>query len=125
MLAYFLSEDAPGLRDLLATQRRNRIERAGEIADRLAALGAPLDVAPLLEGAAKGGGKSLARPQIARGGSAARKPLKPQMATRTGPRSSTSRPSRGWTSTSLGPILENRRGWLEPVASSDTAWRVR
>ena len=66
VLAYFLSEDAPGLRDLLAGQRRNRIERAREIADRLAALGAPIDVGPLIEGAAKGGGKALARPQIAR-----------------------------------------------------------
>ena len=40
-------------RSLLTTQRRNRVERAREIADRLAALGAPIDVAPLIEGAAK------------------------------------------------------------------------
>jgi len=66
VLAYFLPEDAPGLQDLLTAQRRSRIERASEIAYRLAALGAPIDVAPLLEGAAKGGGKSLARPQLAR-----------------------------------------------------------
>jgi hypothetical protein len=66
VLAYFLSEHAPGLQDLLVSQRRNRIERAREIAKRLAALGAPIDVDPLIEGAAKGGGKALARPQIAR-----------------------------------------------------------
>jgi hypothetical protein len=66
VLAYFLREDAPGLQDLLTTQRRNRIERAREIAARLAALGAPVDVGPLIEGATKGGGKALARPQIAR-----------------------------------------------------------
>jgi hypothetical protein len=66
VLAYFLSEDAPGLQDLLVSQRNNRIERAGQIADRLAALGAPVDVAALVEGAKKGGGKALARPQIAR-----------------------------------------------------------
>ena len=66
VLAYFLSEDAPGLQDMLATQRRNRIERAKEIAARLAALGAPIDVEPLIQGAAKTGGKALARPQIAR-----------------------------------------------------------
>jgi hypothetical protein len=66
VLAYFLPEDAPGLQDLLTSQRRNRIERAGEIADRLAALGVPIDVGPLIEGAGKGGGKALARPQIAR-----------------------------------------------------------
>ena len=66
VLAYFLSEDAPGLQDFLSTQRRNRIERAREIASRLEALGAPIDVAPLVEGATKTGGKALARPQIAR-----------------------------------------------------------
>ena len=66
VLAYFLSEDAPGLQDMLATQRRNRIERAKEIAARLAALGAPIDVEPLIQGAARTGGKALARPQIAR-----------------------------------------------------------
>jgi 3',5'-nucleoside bisphosphate phosphatase len=66
VLAYFLAEDAPGLQDLLREQRRKRMERAVEIADRLASLGAPIDVAPLIEGAAKTGGKALARPQIAR-----------------------------------------------------------
>ena len=66
VLAYFISADAPGLQELLTSQRRNRIERAREIADRLAALGAPIDVGSLVEAAAKGGGKALARPQIAR-----------------------------------------------------------
>jgi predicted metal-dependent phosphoesterase TrpH len=66
VLAYFISADAPGLQDLLTSQRRNRIERAREIADRLAALGAPIDVGSLVDAAAKGGGKALARPQIAR-----------------------------------------------------------
>jgi predicted metal-dependent phosphoesterase TrpH len=65
VLAYFLSEDAPGLSDMLMAQRRSRVERAREIAHRLAALGAPIDVAPLIEGA-QAGGKALARPQIAR-----------------------------------------------------------
>jgi hypothetical protein len=66
VLAYFISEDAPGLQELLTSQRRNRIERAREIARRLEALGAPIDVGSLVEGATKGGGKALARPQIAR-----------------------------------------------------------
>jgi predicted metal-dependent phosphoesterase TrpH len=66
VLAYFLAEDAPGLQEMLAQQRRNRKERAAEIADRLAALGAPIDIAPLLESANRTGGKALARPQIAR-----------------------------------------------------------
>ena len=35
VLAYFISADAPGLQDLLTSQRRNRIERAREIAERL------------------------------------------------------------------------------------------
>jgi len=66
VLAYFLAESAPGLQTMLAEQRQNRTERAAEIARRLAALGVPIDLAPLLEGAARSGGKALARPQIAR-----------------------------------------------------------
>jgi predicted metal-dependent phosphoesterase TrpH len=66
VLAYFVSDDAAGLQELLGSQRSNRVERAKEIADRLAALGAPIDVAPLLDSAAGRGGKALARPQIAR-----------------------------------------------------------
>lgn len=66
VLAYFLPPDAPGLQQMLATQRQNRVERAQEIASRLAALGAPIDVAPLIEEATRTGGKALARPQIAR-----------------------------------------------------------
>lgn len=66
MLAYFLADSAPGLQEMLSTQRRNRIERAVEIGRRLASLGAPIEMEPLLEGAARTGGKALARPQIAR-----------------------------------------------------------
>jgi 3',5'-nucleoside bisphosphate phosphatase len=66
VLAYFLSDDAPGLADMLATQRSNRVQRAREIAVRLAAAGVPIDVDRLVDGAARSGGKSLARPQIAR-----------------------------------------------------------
>jgi predicted metal-dependent phosphoesterase TrpH len=65
MLAYFLEESAPGLRELLRNQRRLRVERAIEIADRLAALGAPIDVQPFIEAASAPGGKAIARPQIA------------------------------------------------------------
>lgn len=65
VLAYFLPESAPGVTQLLATQRRLRIERAVEIAERLARLGTPIDVEALVEAAAGRGGKSLARPQIA------------------------------------------------------------
>jgi predicted metal-dependent phosphoesterase TrpH len=66
VLAYFLPDTASGLQEMLAKQRQNRIERATEIARRLASLGAPIDLEPLLDGAARSGGKALARPQIAR-----------------------------------------------------------
>jgi hypothetical protein len=65
VLGYFLPESTPALSELLATQRRLRIERAIEIAERLARLGAPIDVHALVEAASARGGKSLARPQIA------------------------------------------------------------
>ena len=65
VLAYFLPELSEKLRDLLAEQRRNRLERARLIAERLAAAGAPIDMDALMEAGAALGGKSLARPQIA------------------------------------------------------------
>jgi predicted metal-dependent phosphoesterase TrpH len=65
VLAYFLSESAPGLQDLLTSQRKQRVDRAVEIARRLAGLGAPIDVQPFIEAAAAPGGKAIARPQIA------------------------------------------------------------
>jgi predicted metal-dependent phosphoesterase TrpH len=65
VLAYFLSESAPGLQELLSTQRRLRVDRAIEIANRLAKLGAPIDVHPFIEAASQPGGKAIARPQIA------------------------------------------------------------
>jgi hypothetical protein len=65
VLAYLLSESAPGLQELLTTQRRQRVERAIEIGERLAALGVPIDVQPLIDAASAPGGKAIARPQIA------------------------------------------------------------
>jgi 3',5'-nucleoside bisphosphate phosphatase len=65
VLAYFLSESAPGLQDLLSGQRKQRVERALEIASRLAKLGAPIEVQPFIEAASAPGGKAIARPQIA------------------------------------------------------------
>jgi 3',5'-nucleoside bisphosphate phosphatase len=44
MLAYFLPESStPGLAEMLAATRQQRVERALEISSRLAALGAPVD----------------------------------------------------------------------------------
>jgi predicted metal-dependent phosphoesterase TrpH len=65
VLAYFLSPATPGLQDMLSSQRRQRVERAKNIADRLAKLGAPIDVDALVATASAPGGKALARPQIA------------------------------------------------------------
>lgn len=65
VLAYFLSPATPGLQEMLAEQRRLRVERAREIGERLARLGAPIDVGALVEASAGTGGRSLARPQIA------------------------------------------------------------
>ena len=65
VLAYFLDESAAGLQRLLTDQRQQRVERAREIGDRLAKLGAPIDVDALVAAASAPGGKSLARPQIA------------------------------------------------------------
>jgi predicted metal-dependent phosphoesterase TrpH len=65
VLAYFLPTLTEELNQLLAEQRKNRIERAQVIAERLAAAGAPIDVDALMEAGAALGGKSLARPQIA------------------------------------------------------------
>jgi predicted metal-dependent phosphoesterase TrpH len=65
VLAYYLSPSAPGLQDMLSSQRRQRVERAVGIAERLARLGAPVDVAALVEEASAPGGKAIARPQIA------------------------------------------------------------
>jgi predicted metal-dependent phosphoesterase TrpH len=65
MLAYFLPESAPGLQEMLTNQRKQRVDRAMEIADRLAALGAPIDVQPFIDAASAPGGKAIARPQIA------------------------------------------------------------
>jgi predicted metal-dependent phosphoesterase TrpH len=64
MLAYFLPPETPGLQPMLEAQRRQRVERALEIAARLEQLGAPVDKEAMIEAAA-GSGKSLARPQIA------------------------------------------------------------
>jgi 3',5'-nucleoside bisphosphate phosphatase len=65
ILAYFVSEETPGLQDLLVRQRKQRLDRALEIAARLARLGAPLDAEALVATATAPGGKALARPQIA------------------------------------------------------------
>jgi predicted metal-dependent phosphoesterase TrpH len=50
---------------MLRSQRQQRVDRAMEIAARLAKLGVPIDVQPFIEAASAPGGKAIARPQIA------------------------------------------------------------
>jgi predicted metal-dependent phosphoesterase TrpH len=65
VLGYFVDPSTPRLHALLAAQRQERLDRAREIASRLAAQGVPIDTEALLQNGASRGGKALARPQIA------------------------------------------------------------
>jgi predicted metal-dependent phosphoesterase TrpH len=66
MLGYFFDPADAGLGKFLAAQRATRVARIGAIAERLAALGMPIDVGPLLAEAARQTGKSIGRPKVAR-----------------------------------------------------------
>jgi predicted metal-dependent phosphoesterase TrpH len=65
ILGYFVDPADRALGEFLATQRQRRIARVEAIAARLAALGVPIDVAPLLQRAQRESGKSIGRPQVA------------------------------------------------------------
>jgi predicted metal-dependent phosphoesterase TrpH len=65
VLGYNLPAETPALNVLIAEQRRLRVERAREIAERLLRLGAPIDIDSLVATAAQASGKAVARPQIA------------------------------------------------------------
>ena len=65
VLGYFLNPETPGLSEMIADQRRRRIERAREIGQRLANMGAPIDTDELVATAMGQSGKAIARPQIA------------------------------------------------------------
>lgn len=66
VLGYLIDPDEPRLASFLATQRAARFERVKAIAARLASLGLPVDVEPLLQKAAGQLGRSLGRPEVAR-----------------------------------------------------------
>jgi 3',5'-nucleoside bisphosphate phosphatase len=66
ILGYFIDESDADLARFLAEQRSHRLNRAREIAARLARLGRPIDVESLLGAAAANPGSSLGRPAIAR-----------------------------------------------------------
>jgi predicted metal-dependent phosphoesterase TrpH len=63
VLGYFIDTAFESLRAFLDRQREDRVRRVAEMGDRLAALGCPIDVAPILAAAARG--QSVGRPQIA------------------------------------------------------------
>lgn len=63
VLAYFIDTASPGLIAFLDRQRDDRLRRVRLIGERLAALGAPIDIHPILADAARG--RSVGRPQIA------------------------------------------------------------
>jgi predicted metal-dependent phosphoesterase TrpH len=66
VLGYFVDAHSPALAGFLAQMRQNRVERVKKIAERLAELGVPIDVSPLLEQASRNDGRTLGRPQVAR-----------------------------------------------------------
>lgn len=63
VLGYFLDTASSGLAAFLERQREDRLRRVRMMGERLAALGAPIDIAPILADAARG--RSVGRPQIA------------------------------------------------------------
>jgi predicted metal-dependent phosphoesterase TrpH len=66
ILGYFLDPKHTGLSAFLARQREARVARVHAIGERLATLGMPVHLAPLLEEARHQTGRSIGRPQIAR-----------------------------------------------------------
>jgi predicted metal-dependent phosphoesterase TrpH len=63
VLGYFIDTGSPGLTEFLAGQIRDRIRRARAVGDRLAALGAPVDMEALVD---RMQGRPVLRPDIAR-----------------------------------------------------------
>jgi hypothetical protein len=66
ILGYFLDPADDALDRFLASQRAARVARARAIADRLAALGLPIEVEPLLAPASADSRRSIGRPLLAR-----------------------------------------------------------
>lgn len=64
VLGYFFDPDHEHLRGFLQAQRADRMRRVREMAERLAAAGAPIDPEPLLIGAAERD-RSIGRPALA------------------------------------------------------------
>jgi predicted metal-dependent phosphoesterase TrpH len=65
VLGYFIDPGAPGLQEFLAAQRRDRIRRTRVMGERLAALGCPIDVEPIVAAAGPDATRAVGRPQVA------------------------------------------------------------
>ena len=65
VLGYFLDPAGAELNAFLAAQRATRISRIEQIGARLAELGMPVDLAPLLAEARRQTGRSIGRPKVA------------------------------------------------------------
>jgi 3',5'-nucleoside bisphosphate phosphatase len=66
VLGYFIQPYDTALSAFLASQRAARVARVEAIGERLAALGLPVDLGPLLADARQQTGRSVGRPQVAR-----------------------------------------------------------
>ena len=66
ILGYFFDSGDAGLAEFLTSQREIRVARVRAIAERLAALGMPIDLETVLADARALGGRSIGRPRIAR-----------------------------------------------------------
>jgi predicted metal-dependent phosphoesterase TrpH len=66
VLGYFFDEQSPAFEEFLIARRRERVARIRAMAARLGALGAPIEIAPIVEAAAVRPDHSVGRPQIAR-----------------------------------------------------------
>jgi hypothetical protein len=65
VLGYFLDASEPGLVRFLKSQREIRVERIKAIAARLAELGMPIVLSPLLDAAEREPHRAVGRPQVA------------------------------------------------------------
>ena len=63
VLGYFVDTGAASLCRFLERQRDNRLRRVSEMGERLAALGCPVDIEPILAAARRG--QTVGRPQVA------------------------------------------------------------
>jgi len=66
VLGYFIDPANVQLSGFLERQRAQRVARVKVVGDRLAQLGMPIDIMPLIARAREEGGRSVGRPQIAR-----------------------------------------------------------